>query len=245
MLAPKMAKGARRKGGKGGKPAARSSQEKPEVPAVPVARTIDPALRRRGQMEVVVGVMLVAVGIVLALRSDAAALTASRFLLVYVLGVVGVLAVATGASRLDRRAAAPVIKDVRRWIYGGLAFGFAIIYALLMWKVIPNRLPSAMLHLATVPVFTLVMALGTLIGGRFGWWLAVIGGSTVLLSTIWLIVRILASAAFLAGVYGAFGKAASTFALVSVALMIEVVGLLPICQVKFLMSRPGRRAYGV
>ena len=31
----------------------------------------------------------------------------------------------------------------------------------------------------------------------------------------------------------------------AVALLIEVVALLPICLVKFLMSRSGRRAYGV
>jgi hypothetical protein len=58
-------------------------------------------------------------------------------------------------------------------------------------------------------------------------------------------VRILISAAFLAGVYGAFGKAASTFAVVSVALIVEVVALLPIVQIKFLMTRAGRRAYGM
>jgi hypothetical protein len=242
-----MASKGRRKGKSSGKPAARPT-EKSELPgakALPAHRTLDPALRRRGQVELAGGAILVIVGIVLAMRSDGETLAASRFLLVYALGVIGVLAIAIGASRLDRREGAPVTTDKRRWIYGVLASLFAVIYALLMWKVIPNRLPSAMLHLATVPVFTLVMAVGTLIGGRVGWWIAVIGGSTVLLSTIVLIARILASAAFLAGVYGAFGKAASTFALVSVALIIEIVGLLPICQVKFLMSRPGRRAYGV
>lgn len=240
-----MAKG-RRKGNKG-RPAARPA-EKSEVARAAASRrperAVDPAIRRRGRMEVAVGAILVIAGVVLAMRSDSTTLSVSRFLQVYALGVIGVLGIAAGASRLDRRQG-DVAPDKRRWIYGVLASLFAVIYALLMWKVIPNRLPSAMLHLATVPVFTLAMAIGTLIGGRFGWWLAVIGGSTVLLSTIVLIVRILASAAFLAGVYGAFGKAASTFALVSVALIIEIVGLLPICQVKFLMSRPGRRAYGV
>ncbi len=184
-------------------------------------------------------------GIVIAIGGDDLTLTAGRFAAVYALGLLGALSIAAGAARLDRRTTRAVRSDKRRWIYGGLAAVFAVFYAFAMWKVIPNRLPSAMLHLATVPAFTLVMAVGTLIGGRFGWWLAVVGGSIVLLSTIVMIARILASAAFLAGVYGAFGKAASTFALVSVALLVEVVGLLPICQVRFLMSRPGRRAYGL
>ena len=75
--------------------------------------------------------------------------------------------------------------------------------------------------------------------------IALIGGSAVLLSTIILILRLLVSAAFLAGVYGAFGKAAASFALVMVALVIELVALLPIVQVKYLMTRAGRRAYGM
>jgi hypothetical protein len=226
----------------------RESTKEPAVPAaraLPSERAIDPVIKRRGQVEAGVGGLLLGVACVFAMGADDTTLTFGRFMLVYSIGLLGAVAIAFGAARLDRRAGGPVMPDSRRWIYGGLASLFAVIYALLMWKVIPNRLPSAMLHLATVPAFTLLMAVGTLIGGRIGWWLAVVGGSIVLFSTILLIARILASAAFLAGVYGAFGKAASTFALVSVALLVEVVGLLPICQVKFLMSRPGRRAYGV
>jgi hypothetical protein len=143
-----------------------------------------------------------------------------------------------GADRADRA-------DLRRWIYGGLDALFAAIYAVAIWKVIPNRLPSAAIHLWTFPLATLAMAAGTLSGTPKGWWIAVAGGSAVLLSTFLLIVRILISAAFLAGVYGAFGQAAATFALVMVALVIELVALLPVVQVKYLMTRAGRRAYGM
>lgn len=139
----------------------------------------------------------------------------------------------------------PGTRDIRRWIYGGLDLLFAAVYAIAIWKVIPNRLPSAAAHLWTFPLATLAMAAGTLLGTRRGWWIAVVGGSAVLLAMVLLIVRILISAAFLAGVYGAFGQAAATFALVMVALVIELVALLPIVQIKYLMTRAGRRAYGV
>ncbi len=215
------------------------------APAGTPRRVIEPHLRRRGLAELVIGVAILIGGIALAMSSDDDALTAKRFAMVQLLWASGLAAIATAATRLDPRAEMRATNDPRRWIYGELALLFALLYALLMWKVIPNRLPSAMMHLATVPLFTLMMATGTLLGGRFGWWLGVLGGSMVLLSTIVLIARILASAAFLAGVYGAFGKAASTFALVSVALIVELVGILPICQVKFLMTRRGRRAFGV
>jgi hypothetical protein len=147
----------------------------------------------------------------------------------------------SAAADRDRR----VNRDIRRWIYGGLDLAFAAVYAVAIWKVIPNRLASASVHLWTFPAATLAMGAGTLLGGRRGWWIAVVAGSAVLLSTILLIARIVASAAFLAGVYGAFGKAAATFSLVMVALVVELVALLPIVQVKYLMTRAGKRAYGV
>lgn len=136
-------------------------------------------------------------------------------------------------------------RDPRRVIYGVLDVVFAAAYAIAIWKVIPNRLPSAALHLWTFPVATLAIAAGMLLGGPRGWRIAVVGGSLVLVSVFLLIVRIVISAAFLAGVYGGFGKAASTFALVMIALVIELVALLPLVQVKYLMSRAGRRAMGV
>ncbi len=141
-------------------------------------------------------------------------------------------------------AAAPR-PDVRRWIYGGLDLAFAITQAILIWKVIPNRLPSASFHLWTLPIATGLLGIGTLLGGPRGWKLALVGGSLALLSTILLVVRIIVSAAFLSGVYGAFGKAAAMTALISVALLVELVAILPIVQVKYLMTRAGRRAYGV
>ncbi|TMQ08692.1 MAG: hypothetical protein E6J91_32600 [Deltaproteobacteria bacterium] len=142
-------------------------------------------------------------------------------------------------DRRDRRDRAP---DPRRWIYAGLDLVFAAVYAIAIVLVIPNRLPSAMLQLWTFPLASVAMAAGMVIGGRGGWWTAVAGGSFALASTILLIVRIAISAAFLAGVYGAFGKAAATFALVMIALVVELVALLPIVQVKYLMTRAGRRA---
>jgi len=136
-------------------------------------------------------------------------------------------------------------RDARRWIYAGLDLGFAAIYALAIWKIVPNRLPSAAAHLWTFPVASLAMAAGMLLGRPRGWWLAVGAGSLALLAIAALIVRIAISAAFLAGVYGAFGRAAATFALVMIALVIELVALLPIVQVKYLMTRAGRRALGM
>ena len=136
------------------------------------------------------------------------------------------------------------MRDLRRWIYGGLDCLFVVIYVGAIWKVIPNRLPSAQVHLWSLPIAMAALGAGMFIGGKHGWWTAVTGGSIVLLSAFLLIVRILVSAAFLAGTYGAFGKAAASFAMITVLLVLELVVLVPIFQVKYLMSRRGRRTFG-
>ena len=140
-------------------------------------------------------------------------------------------------------------RDLRPTIYGALDQIFAVIYAVAVWRLIPNRLASASLHLWALPVLAQVMALGTLAAWvprarRYGWWAAVVGGSLLLVVTVLLIIRVLVSAAFLAGTYGAFGKAAASTAMIGVAVVIEVVALLPIFQIKYLMTRAGRRAFG-
>lgn len=139
----------------------------------------------------------------------------------------------------------PARRDIRPRIYAALDLLFFLAQVALIWKVVPNRLPSASFHLWTLPVCMWVLGAATWWGGPVGWKIAIIAGSAVLLSTALLIVRIVVSAAFLAGVYGAFGKAAAMTALMSVALIVEFVALLPIVQVKYLMSRAGRRAFGV
>jgi hypothetical protein len=148
--------------------------------------------------------------------------------------------------------AAVVRRDLRPLIYLVLDVLFAAIYFYVLVAVIPNRLISAMIHLYALPVCMLGMGVGMALKlaagdklARTGWWIAVISGSLMILSTILLIIRVLVSAAFLAGVYGAFGKAAATSALIGVALVVEVVALVPLFQVKYLMTRAGRRAFAM
>lgn len=168
----------------------------------------------------------------------------------------------TAASKAAAKASAPPVpigkpvvpvrRDLRPLIYLVLDVLFAVIYFYVLVAVIPNRLMSALIHLYALPVCMLGMGVGMaiklLLGeklARVGWWIAVVSGSLMILSTILLIIRVLVSAAFLAGVYGAFGKAAATSALIGVALVIEVVALVPLFQVKYLMTRAGRRAFAM
>ena len=143
-------------------------------------------------------------------------------------------------------------RDLRPVIYSLLDEIFVAIFVVVLLTVIPNRHAGAIVHLWALPVLLEVMAIGTLMGvrkseriRRAGWWIAIVAGSGLLLVTVLLIVRVLVSAAFLSGVYGAFGKAAAMSALIGVALVVEVVTLLPLFQVKYLMTRSGRRTYSM
>ena len=143
-------------------------------------------------------------------------------------------------------------RDLRPLIYFVLNEMFVAIYFYVLWAVIPNRHAGAAIHLWALPVLLQAMAIGTVLGAtkgegarRAGWWLAVVAGSGLLLVTVLLIVRVLVSAAFLSGVYGAFGKAAAMSALIGIALVVELVALLPLFQVKYLMTRSGRRTYAM
>jgi hypothetical protein len=138
--------------------------------------------------------------------------------------------------------------DPRPLIYLGIDQLVVIVYAIVIAKLVPTWLTSAKVNLWSIPIALQIMAIGTASVmvpkyKKLGRQVAIVGGSLLLLTTFIIIVRLLASAAFLAGVYGAFGKAAASGALIAVALVIEAVALLPIVQVKYLMSRAGRRAY--
>lgn len=136
-------------------------------------------------------------------------------------------------------------REIRRYIYAALDVVFAIGYFVFATKFALTQSTLDRVQLMTLPVFAAAMGAGMLISGQVGWWITVAGCGAVLLSAVLLIARILISIAFLSGVYGGFGAAATFFAWVAVALIVEAVVLLPLFQLKFAMSRAGRRAFGL
>lgn len=141
-----------------------------------------------------------------------------------------------------------VKRDIRPYIYLALNQLFALGYFYIVISVIPNRLPSAKVHLYAVPIVMQIVALGAATIfvpslRKIGRIVVIAGLSLLLALAIVLIIRVLISAAFLSGVYGAFGKAAASTALMGVAIVVEAVALLPLFQIKYMRTRAGRRAY--
>lgn len=133
-------------------------------------------------------------------------------------------------------------RDVRPWIYAGFDFAFAILYAFLLTQAPTRHAMHSLLLWATVGSVAVAGA-GMIVGGRWGWRLSVAGCVVLLLLTVSLLVMILASASFLSGVYGSMGQGAALIALLAGAVVIELVGLLPAFQLKYLMTRAGRRRF--
>jgi hypothetical protein len=140
--------------------------------------------------------------------------------------------------------AAPAVsrREVRPYIYAAFDLAMAGIYALLLSQVPTEHALHAVLLWSTVGA-VLVAGAGMMWRNRWGWRVAVAGCAVLLAVTVALLVLILLSASFLAGVYGAMGRGAAFTALLAGALVIELVGLLPAFQMKFLFTRAGRRHY--
>lgn len=136
-------------------------------------------------------------------------------------------------------------RDPRRGIYSALNFAFAVAYALTFFGVIPSRHGSTQLLLSSVIAAVLAMGIAMLIRSPFGRRVAIVGCLVLLALELVILVSIVASAAFLAGVYGAFGRGGALLALVGAALTIQFIALLPAFQLKYLLSRAGRRAFGL
>jgi hypothetical protein len=139
----------------------------------------------------------------------------------------------------------PPTQDRRRRIYGLWNLCFVIFYLFLALSLIPARdFMGASLQWLLVLAMALA-GVGMCLPTRRGWWLSVTGCALLLVLELVLLVLLLVSASYLAGVYGSFGRASSALALVAAALSIELVALLPALQLKYLLTRAGRRAFGV
>jgi len=135
-------------------------------------------------------------------------------------------------------------RDVRPYVYGALDLVFATGFAVLFGMAVPNRFAGYALLLWSLVAVLVVTGAATLSRRRWGWLLAALGCSLQLTLTVVLLALLAISGGFLAGVYGALGQGAAVLALVFAALVVQVVGLLPAFQLKYLLTRAGRRRFG-
>jgi len=137
----------------------------------------------------------------------------------------------------------PRRRDLRPTIYAGFDAAFAAFYAVLVGQV-PTRDPLGSALLWSTVVAVVLAGTGMFVRNRWGWRVAVAGCGLLLLLTVLLLILVLLSASFLSGVYGSMGRGAATMAILAGALIVELCGILPALQLKYLMTRAGRRWFG-
>jgi hypothetical protein len=121
-----------------------------------------------------------------------------------------------------------------RFVYALVDLLLAALYLLLFLKVVPAR---SALFTGVAVVLSLVTAaggVGMIVFSRWGRLLATICSVVLLAACALLILLLVASAAYLHGIYDGIGEAGVAFALLAAALSVEVVGLAPALQLAYL-----------
>ena len=136
-------------------------------------------------------------------------------------------------------------RDPRPYIYAAFCMGMALLYLVLFRHLIPSSHGSTQAMAYSMMVAMAAMSVALVLRKPWSWWIGTVGCGYMLLITLVLFVLVLHSAAFLSGVYGAFGKGASSMAYLGAAMIIQAVGLVPALLLKFLMTRAGRRSFGL
>ena len=136
-------------------------------------------------------------------------------------------------------------RDLRPYIYAALCLGLAVVYLILFRSTIPSKHAITQVMAYSMVVVMVANAVALLVRQKWSWWVGVVGSGYMVLVCILLFFVLIHSAAFLSGVYGAFGKGAAGMLYLAAALIVEIIALIPALLMKYLMTRAGRRQFGL
>jgi hypothetical protein len=146
------------------------------------------------------------------------------------------------ARAWQRRADPATVPSMGKRRTASTAFGIvdlalAVLYLFLVLWVIPSRSSTfTMVALAASTVLA-VGGVGMLVQSRLGLVVAAVAASSMVAATFALILLLVASAAYLHGIYDGIGQAGAALAILAALLAIEVVGLVPALQLVHLWRR--------
>lgn len=121
-----------------------------------------------------------------------------------------------------------------RFVYGILDLLLAALYLFVFLRLVPSRSGG---FTALAVLFSLVWGLGGVgmfVWGRWGRRAAVAAAVSMLVVCVLLLIGLAASAAYLHGIYDGIGQAGVVISAVVAALVVELVGILPVLQLAFL-----------
>jgi hypothetical protein len=137
------------------------------------------------------------------------------------------------------------LRDVRPWVYAGFDFLIAFVWGYLQLTLMPNRHGFASAVMWSLAILPVAIGVAMFVRNRWGWRVVAAAASIMLLIWVVLLIVILAAAAYLDGVYGSFGKAAAMGTLTMALVSFNVIALIPALQLKFLLTRSGRKHFGL
>jgi hypothetical protein len=121
--------------------------------------------------------------------------------------------------------------------FGIVDLALAVLYSFLVLRVVPSR--SSTFTAVALAVSTLLASggVGMIVQSRFGLVVAAVAATSMVAATVTLILLLVASAAYLHGIYDGIGQAGAALAILAALLAIEVVGLVPALQLVHLWRR--------
>ncbi len=122
-------------------------------------------------------------------------------------------------------------------LYGALDLAFAAFYAWVGFRLVPGRSLPFNAGLTLVCVLLVVAGAGLLLQARWGRAAAIAASVLLLVFAAAVITGLVASMAYLRGIYGALGQGMAVLSLVVAALVLELFALLPLFQLRFLLGR--------
>ncbi|MDB4965309.1 MAG: hypothetical protein JWN44_998 [Myxococcales bacterium] len=122
-------------------------------------------------------------------------------------------------------------------LYGALDLAFAALYAWFGFVFTPGRSSAFNLALGLVCALLAAAGAGLLVGARWGRTLAIAACGLLLAFSAVVIVLLVASSAYLRGIYGALGQGMAIMSLLVAALIVEAFALLPLFQLRFMLGR--------
>jgi hypothetical protein len=125
-------------------------------------------------------------------------------------------------------------------IFGALDIVFGWIYLLSFIYVVPPYSETLEVPIYALSFFMMAAGAALLVGKRWSYWLGVVAAGVLGVVCLAVVSLLIASAAYLYGLYGAFGKGATYVTLFAISLVVTWFGLLPIFQLWGLLRRPVR-----
>ena len=119
-------------------------------------------------------------------------------------------------------------------LYGALDVAFAALYAWFGFVLTPGRSATFNLALALVCLLLAGGGVGLLVAAPWGRTLARVACWALLAFSAVVVALLVASSAYLRGIYGPLGKGMATITLLVAALVIEAFAILPVLQLRAL-----------